>query len=165
MTGLAEHLRTALPRPAGAVAGAAAWSATMALSAAIALMLTGRVASSQSQTIVVIYALGGLLAYPVALYATRLFALGAGTERRFAAALFFLGIATMLATAFVFSMHYRLYYAQWHSDFPSIDWVFHLLFTGANAVYQFSVLGTRLFFPLGIVALFAASLLVAQQAR
>jgi hypothetical protein len=165
MSSIATRLRAALPDPVRAIAGTVTWSAVMALSAAIALMLGGRVASSQSQTVIVIYALGGLLAYPVALYATRLFTLGTGAERRFAAALFFLGIATMLATAFVFSMHYRLYYAQWHSDFPSIDWIFHLLFTGANAVYQFSVLGTRLFFPLGIVALFAASLLVARQAR
>ncbi len=165
MTGLVHHLRTALPRPLATVAGSLAWAIVMALSAALALMLTGRVASSQSETIVKIYALGGFLAYPVALYATRLVALGSGTERRIAAALFSLGIATMLATAFVFSMHYRIYYAQWHSDFPSVDWIFHLLFTGANAVYQFTVLGTRLFFPLGFIALFAASLLVARQAR
>lgn len=165
MSGLLPRLRAALPAPAGAIGGTIAWAAAMAASAAIGLLLRGRVASPQSETIVLIYALGGLLAFPVALYATRLFALGGGAERRFAAALFFLGLGTMLATAFVFSMHYRLYFAQWHSDFPSVAWVFHLLFTGANAVYQFSVLGTRLFFPFGFVALFVASLLVARQAR
>ena len=165
MRGLLPRLRAALPAPAGAIGGAVAWAAAMATSAIVGLLLGGRLASPQSETVVLIYALGGLLAFPVALYATRIFALGAGPERRFAAALFFLGLGTMLATAFVFSMHYRLYFAQWHSDFPSVAWVFHLLFTGANAVYQFAVLGTRLFFPVGFIALFAASLLVARQAR
>lgn len=51
------------------------------------------------------------------------------------------------------------------SGIPSIGWVFQLLFTGASAVYQFAVLGTRLFFPLGIVLFFAASLLVARLSR
>lgn len=165
MNGLAKRLRAALPHPLTTIVGTLAWSATMTASAAAALLLGGRIASAQSELILFIYALGGLLAFPVALYATRLFALGSGAERRFAAALLFLGVATMLATAFVFSMHYRLYFAHWHAGFPSITWVFQLLFTGANAVYQFSVLGTRLFFPVGFIALFAASLLVARQAR
>ncbi len=165
MRRLAAHLYAALPRPVATIIGTLIWSATMAASAALSLLMTGRIASAQSQTVVVIFVLGGLLAYPVALYVTRFVTLGAGAERRYAAAFLFLGAATMLATAFFFAMHYRLYYAQWHSDFPSVEWVFHLLFTGANAVYQFSVLGTRLFFPLGFAALFVGSYVVARQAR
>ena len=165
MRGLLSRLRVALPGPGVTIIGSLGWAAAMAASAAAALLLGGRIASTHSEAIVSIYALGGLLAFPVALYATRIVVLGARADRRFAAALFFLGITTMLATAFVFSMQYRAYFAQWHSDFPSIEWVFQLLFTGASAVYQFSVLGTRLFFPVGFIALFTASLLVARQAR
>jgi hypothetical protein len=165
MTGLLARLHTALPGFVSLIAGSAGWAAAMAASAAVALFFDARLTSAQSDTIIFIYALGGLLAFPAALYATRLFALGASAERRFAAALLFLGLATILATAFVFSMQYRLYFAQWHQDFPSIGWVFQLVFTGASAVYQFAVLGTRLFFPLGFVLLFAASLLVARLSR
>ena len=165
MRSLAARLRAALPGPASALAGAVIWAGVMAASAASALLFSGRVLSVQSETIVIVFALGGLLAFPAALYATRLAALGAPPERRFAAALLFLGVATVLGTAFVYSMHYRAYFAQWHSDFLTIHWIFQLLFTGANAVYQFSVLGMRLFFPVGFVALFAASLFVARMAR
>ncbi|MBO6719556.1 MAG: hypothetical protein JJ913_16495 [Rhizobiaceae bacterium] len=162
---LLTRMRAALPSPLWTLVGTMAWAAAMGASCALALQLGGRFGSDQSNAIIGIYALGGLLAFPVALYATRLFALGGSPERRFAAALLFLGVATMLAAGFVFSMHYRQYFAQWHNDFPSVGWVFQLLFTGANAVYQFAVLGTRLFFPLGFAALFVASLLVARQAR
>jgi hypothetical protein len=165
MTSLPSRLRAALPAPVATLLGSAGWAAAMAASTAGALYFGGRSESAQFDSIVVIYALGGLIAFPVALYLARLFALGTSAERRFAAALFFLGIATMLGTAFVFSMHYRQYFAQWHEDFLTITWVFQLLVTGANAVYQFSVLGTRLFFPFGFIALFAASLLVARLAR
>lgn len=137
----------------------------MAASAAVSLLAGGRIEAAHSSTVIVIFALGGVLSFPVALYLTRLVVPGAGVERRYAAAFLALGICTILATAFVFSMHYRVYFAQWHGDFPSVQWVFQLLFTGASAVYQFAVLGTRLFFPLGIVLLFGASLLVARQAR
>ncbi|MBO6539342.1 MAG: hypothetical protein JJ969_08075 [Rhizobiaceae bacterium] len=160
-----HRLRMALPGPVFTVSGTFAWAVAMAASAAVSLLVGGRLEPEHSQTVIVIFALGGVLSFPVALYATRLMVPGARAERRYAAALFNLGICTILATAFVFAMHYRIYFAQWHGDFPSVQWVFQLLFTGAGAVYQFAVLGTRHFFPLGIVLLFGASLLVARQAR
>jgi len=164
-TGFLPRLRAALPGPVVTVSGTLAWALAMAASAAVSLIVGGRIETAHSVNLIVIFALGGVLSFPVALYLTRLTVLGASAERRYAAAFVALGICTMLATAFVFSMQYRVYFSQWHGNFPSVEWIFQLIFTGVSAVYQFAVLGTRLFFPLGIVLLFGASLLVARLAR
>lgn len=155
----------ALPDPLTTVLGTPLWAATMAASAAVWLLLSGRFATSQSGAILVIFALGGALAFPVALYVTRLLARDGGPDRRFAAAFVAFGLASVLGTAFVFSMQYRIYYAQWHQPFPSVIWFFQLIFTGAAAVYQFAALGTRMFFPVGFVALFLVSWWQSRQAR
>ncbi|MGX7872558.1 hypothetical protein ACVDG5_006595 [Mesorhizobium sp. ORM6] len=47
----------------------------------------------------------------------------------------------------------------------SATWGFQLAFTMAVALYQLMVLGIRLYFPLGLIALFAASLWFARQRR
>jgi hypothetical protein len=137
----------------------------MAGIAAIWLALSDRLATSHTGAILAVFALGGALAFPVALYLTRLIVPAGGCERRFAVAFAAFGIASMLCVAFVFSMHYRIYYSQWHDPFPSVVWAFQFMFTGATAVYQFAVLGTRMFFPVGLIALFLVSLWQARQAR
>ena len=81
---------------------------------------------------------------------------------RFAAAFVALTVATIGATAFVFYLQFRVYYAQWHEETFSYVWFVQTFVTGAAAAYQFAVLGTRFFFPLGIVFLFAASFWLAK---
>ena len=96
--------------------------------------------------------LGGALAYGVTAFADRLFGFGNRPLRLGFAFVLLLGL-TLFCTAGFFALQYRQYYAQWHSDFPSITWVFQLVFTLAAAAYQFAVLGTRLLLPFaGIIA-------------
>ena len=65
---------------------------------------------------------------------------------------------TVSITGLIFAFDYRTYYSEWHADAGSIAWVFQLVFTTLAALYQFAVLGVRLLFPVGFVALFAVSL-------
>lgn len=159
------RLRAALPGWRVALVGTPLWAAILVASAVVWLLLAQRFATSQWQAILAIFALGGLLAFPFGLYAARLLAPSAPAGPRFAAAFLCMGLASVLGVAFVFSMQYRLYYAQWHEPFPTIPWFFQLAFTGAGAVYQFAVLGVRMFFPVAFVALFAFSLWHARAPR
>lgn len=161
----ARRLKEALPGWRETLLGAPAWALVLAGSAAAWLWLAGRFETSQWRIILAIYALGGLLAFPCGLYAARLLVRGGPANPRFAAAFVSMGLASVLGVAFVFSMQYRTYYAQWHEPFPSIPWFFQLAFTGAGSVYQFAVLGTRLFFPVAFVALLAFSLRHARAPR
>lgn len=157
--------RAALPRRDEAAAGALVWAGILAASAAAWLVIAGRFETSRWQAILAVFALGGALAYPCALFAMRLVSARANASGRFAAAFLSLGLASVLGVAFVFSMQYRQYYAQWHEPFPSVPWFFQLAFTGAGSVYQFAVLGVRMCFPLAFAALFAFSLWQARRAR
>lgn len=160
-----SRLVRALPDPATAIAGAALWAGVMAGSAAAWLAIADRLETSRTPDILATFALGAALAFPVALYLARLAVPGARREARFAAAFLAFGVMTVLGVAFVYAMQYRLYYAQWHDHFPSVVWVFQLVFTGAAAVYQFAVLGVRMFLPVGLAALLLVSLWHARQAR
>jgi hypothetical protein len=158
-------LIAALPGWRAALFGAILWAAVLAGSAAAWLWVAERFATSQWQTILAVFAMGGLIAFPSGLWAARLLSPAGSPQRRFAAAFLSLGLASVLGVAFVFSMQYRVYYAQWHEPFPTIPWFFQLAFTGAGAVYQFAVLGMRMLFPVAFVALFAAGLWHARGAR
>jgi len=46
-----------------------------------------------------------------------------------------------------------------------VIWFFQLIFTGASSVYQFMVLGLRLFVPLGLVCLLSTSFALAKRMR
>jgi hypothetical protein len=147
------------------LAGAVGWGGLMAVSAAFALYRRNGLQADSIVALLLVYFLGGALAWPFALKAARICGAGKPVESRFAACLLCLSIATMAMTAFTFAIDYRIFYARWHAPFGSIIWMFQFAYTGASAVYQFGVLGSRLFLPLGLIWLPAASLYLARQMR
>ena len=167
-TGLARRLATlvcdALPGWRLALAGSAAWAAAMAGSAAARLVYDGWASVDRVVLIVVLFALGGLLAFAPALWLARLVS-PARSQGAFAAMFLALATMTIAATAFLFAMQYRLYFAEWHEPAFTITWMFQFAFTSAAAVYQFLVLGLPLFFPLGLLALLGAALWHARSVR
>ena len=76
-----------------------------------------------------------------------------------------LAVATVAVTAGFFALQYRDYYAEWHAEAFTRIWFLQFAHTLAAALYQFAVLGLRLFFPLGFVALLVASFWFARRAR
>ena len=150
-------LRKALPGWPLAIGGGFAWAVIMAISAASGVWLEGWQANDRVGWIAALYAAGGFLAFPFGLFLAELFSRGR-PDTIFAAALLAHSATTIAATALLFAMHYRLYYAQWHDPTFTVTWAFQFAFTGAAAVYQFVVLGIRLYFPLGFAALLAVSL-------
>lgn len=137
----------------------------MALSAAFALYRHNGLQTDRLTALLIVYFLGGALAWPLAVNAARICGAGKPVETRFAANLLCLAIATMAMTALLFALDYRIFYARWHAPFVSIIWLFQFAYTGASAVYQFGVLGSRLFLPLGLIWLPVASLYLARRMR
>ena len=131
----------------------------MGASALAALLMDRWETPDLIRTLVVLFAAGGAVAYPAALALARLLAADARAEPAFAAAFVFLAAATIGFTALFFALYYRSYYAQWHAEPMTRFWAIQFVHTAAGAVYQFAVLGLRLYFPFGFVTLFVGALL------
>lgn len=137
--------------------GAALWAAVMALSAWYGIWMLEWQMKARISRIVVLFAVGAFLAFPFGILAARFLARRRSREVACAAAFLSLAAATIGVTSLIFAFDYRTYYAEWHDDELSIRLVFEIVFTTLSAVYQFAVLGLRLYFPVGFVGLFVAS--------
>lgn len=141
--------------------GALCWGLAMAGSAFAALVLEGRAQSFHLGELLLIYFAGGLAAWLAALPLARLLTRRGGGETRFAGYFAFLGLGTVATTALVFALDYREFYARWHQPFGTRIWAYQFVFTIAGATYQFLVMGLRLYLPVGLPLLVAASLWLA----
>ncbi|EJC73377.1 hypothetical protein Rleg10DRAFT_1833 [Rhizobium leguminosarum bv. trifolii WSM2012] len=160
-----DRLRAARPPYPDLFAGALFWGTQMLASAMLGLYLRNGLQTSRLAEVATLYFLGGLLSWPFALPVARFFAYDRPPEARFAAFFVTLTAATIAMTAFLFAMEYRLFYSRWHAPFGSFVWAFQFVFTSISAVYQFLVIGLRLFLPLGLVCLVVSSYHLAKRMR
>jgi hypothetical protein len=137
----------------------------MAASFLLSTQVFGRADGSHDLALTAIYAAGGLLGWFVALPLIHILTLGRQPQTVFAGWVLLLGIVTIAATAGLFALQYRLFYAHWHAPFPSRIWVYQFIFTSASALYQFAVLGLRHFLPTAFVLLLALGILMARRNR
>jgi hypothetical protein len=154
-----------VPSVGTALAGAAPWGLAMGASAYANLLLGAWETPAKLQFVAALFAVGGALAFPLGLFLARLFSQGRRAEASFAAAFISFAVATIAMTAALYALQYRLYYSAWHAETFSVIWAFQLVFTALAALYQFAVLGVRLFFPLGFAALFAVAIWFARRPR
>jgi hypothetical protein len=147
------RLLRAVPDDATVFLAAALWGLAMALSAMLAIRQVGWSPSNRQAAVVAIFGIGGAISYVPAALLARFAALGRPWNVRFAASLCALGIVTLGLTALLYATLYRFYYSQWHAETLTLRWAFELIFTTAGALYQFAVLGLRMYFPLGFAAL------------
>jgi hypothetical protein len=160
-----NRLRRAVPSTVAALLGALLWAMAMGASALTGLWLDNWETPEKIRFVVLLFAMGAAIAFPIGLFAARLISLGRPWEVAFAAALICLLAATLAFTGGLFALQYRSYYAEWHAEAFTIRWAFELVFTSLTALYQFVVLGIRLYFPLGFIALAIASVWFARQQR
>lgn len=155
----------ALPSTTELVVGTPAWGLAMAASAWVALWLREGALTFHLAELLVMYGLGGMLAWPLAVFLARFATLGRPAETRFAAYLLCLSLGTIAVTAILFALDYRVFYARWHADTGTRAWLYQFAFTSLVAFYQFLVLGVRLYLPVGGAALLAVSLWLAGSQR
>ena len=163
---LAQRLKEALPPVLPTLACALGWGISAGVCALTGLMLGGWLTPSNVRTVILLFALGGFLAFPFGLFFARLLSQFRATgETAFAAAFIAFTVTTVAMTAALYGLQYRSYYAQWHADAFTRIWFLQFTHTLAAAAYEFAALGLRLYFPLGFVALLAASLWFARRSR
>lgn len=137
----------------------------MASSAAFCLWMRGWQSPSSIGGVAIVFALGAAIAFAPAVWLDRRFTRSRAFERRFAASFLVFAAATIGVTAMLYAFDYRSYYAAWHDEPFTKIWFLQLAFTTAGALGQFAVTGVRLYFPIGFVALIAASFWIARQRR
>jgi hypothetical protein len=162
---MGERMKAAYPPYPDLILGALLWGIQMLASSMSALYFRNSMETSHTGDIAILYFAGGLLCWPFMLLFGRFFAHRQRIETRFAAFFVSLSTCTILMTAFLFAMDYRIFYSRWHAPAGSLIWFFQLIFTGASSVYQFAVLGLPLFFPLGFLCLLATSFILAKRMR
>jgi hypothetical protein len=162
---LSSRVRRALPSLQVALFGALLWAAAMGASALVNLWLDDWETPEKIRFVSLLFAAGGALAFPVGLFAARLVSLGRHWEVALAATFVCLLVATIGFTGGLFALQYRSYYSEWHAPAFSLTWAFQFVFTMLTALYQFVVLGIRLYFPLGFIALALASVWFARRQR
>ncbi len=97
--------------------------------------------------------IGGMAGWAIAL----IFSARSIAPKRLAIALVIIPLATVGAAAFLFAMHYRIYYSQWHMPTFTLGWTVQFVFTTLSAFYLFAVQGLRMILPFGPIALFVAA--------
>lgn len=163
--GVISYMKQSLPSLRTAVFGAVVWALAMGASALAHLVIGEWETVERIRYLTLLYAVGGAIAFPIALFAARLLSLGRRDEVAFAAAFVCLSLATVAATSALFALQYRVYYSEWHAPAFSVIWIYQLVFTTLAALYQFAVLGLRFFFPVAFIALFVASAWFVRQPR
>lgn len=160
----AHRIRLALPSLGLTLGGALIWGLVTGISALTNLLLAEWATPVQVREISVLFLAGGALAFPVALYLARLLSLGRAREVAFAS-LFVCLLATTIA--FTSSLHALFYWllGERHAAAFTYFWFSELFFTVAAALYQFAVIGIRLYFPIGFAALLLGSLWFARVTR
>jgi hypothetical protein len=161
-----RRLRRALPSLRIALSGAVLWGCAMGASALLNLLfLHDWETPARLRFVFLLFAAGGGVAFPLAIWLARLLSLGRRPQTAFAAAFVCLLASTIALTGGFYALQYLSYYSEWHGPAFTYLWLNQFVFTFAAALYQFAVLGVRLYFPLGFAVLFAASLWFARLAR
>lgn len=156
-TWLSGSVAAALPPLLPTFGGALLWAIAMGAGATLVLVLENWEAPHKIRTVAAFFALGGFVAFPFGMIMARLLSYRRPPEVAFASALVSLAFVTVCATGGLYALDYRSYYAEWHADAFTRIWFLQFTHTIAAALYQFAVLGLRLFFPFGFVALVIAS--------
>ena len=155
---LRSRASDALPSPATVAFGSPAWGLVVALAALAGIWRQNGLATLNLLAMGSAYFYGGCLGFGPALWLTRLTSDGRGRIVRFLAGAVFSACSTHLATAGIFALQYRVYYAHWHADFPSVVWFFQLGFTSAGAVFSFTVASLAFYWPFSCLAIAAFGL-------
>ena len=139
------------------------WGLAMTISALTSLWFSVGWQTSHLTYIIILVLFSSIIAYPLARLTLYIIDRKKRFETQFAGSFFCLTIATIGLTAAAYSLNYWSFYAQWHGPAFSRLWVWQFFFTNLGALYQFAVMGLKLYLPLGIVFLTLASWLIARE--
>lgn len=141
------RIAQSVPSPSVVLFGSAIWGILMALGAVFGLYWRDGMMLISRLAVVSLFFYGPAVGFAPGLWLAEFLCGRAGKVVRFIVGTVILTLATHTATATIFALQYRAFYAHWHADFPSITWCFQFAFTSASAVYQFTVDSFYVYFP------------------
>lgn len=148
------------PQPAGfsglgLAAGSVFWALLMAASATLVLTLWNWQDPDQVNRIILFYFVGGLIAWPVAVFLLKFTSPHRSRETAFTSAFVFFSLSTIAATTALFIIQFQMF----RLSLPDHDTLLEAktVWSIAMTVYQFAVIGMRLYLPFGLFVALAAS--------
>lgn len=162
---LGARLGQAVPSPATVLFGSAIWGLTMAASAYVGLYFRDGLIIFSKLAVITLFFYGPAVGFAPGLALAELICGRRGRIARFIVGGTVLFLATHTATAALFALQYRVFYAHWHATFPSVTWAFQFTFTSAAAVYQFTVDSLYVYYPVAIPLFLALGLWFARRAH
>lgn len=155
----------AIPSPAIVVFGSAIWGAIMAASAMIGLYWRDGLIVIPKLAVISLFFYGPAVGFAPGLWLAELLCGRASRIIRFVIGTIILAAATHTATGVLFALQYRVFYAHWHAEFPSITWCFQFVFTSASALYQFTVDSMYIYVPAAPLLFLALGIWFARRAH
>jgi hypothetical protein len=140
-----------------ALTGSFLWCAAVTLSVWFNVRLMAWGSEAQRLEVLAIFSGGAFLAFVPGVMMAKRVAQRKSQSQYMAALLVGIALCTLGVTALINIFQYRSYYAIWHDRVGAHDWYWQQFFTTASALYQFAVLGTRLYLPFAPLALIAAA--------
>lgn len=159
------RLGDCIPSPATVLVGSVLVGAASALSALLGLYLHEGFLIFSRDAVVLLYFCGAAAGFGPGLMLANLIAGDAGRPWRFIIGTTILFLSAHTATAAIFALQFRMFYAHWHASFPSIAWGHQLVFTSAGAVYQFTVDSLYVYYTLTPLIFLGLGLWFALRAR
>ena len=101
-----------------------------------------------AQAIFLLFGIGGALGFLPGFLLTRTFFQERSKPVRAIWSFLSFALGIHLGCAVVFGLQYRIFYAHWHAQFPSLVWFFQFTFTSLAASYQYTVHARFIYFPL-----------------
>lgn len=145
--------------------GSFLWGAAMAVSVLVDLRFWLDGHTLNTRALVLLYFLGGLASFAPACFTARRIAAGKPFSARFAASFLCLVILTIIATALFFAVSFQYSNGYYHPVAIGWFWPFYIATSGIAAAFQFLVMGSRYFVPLGVPFLVLASYAMAKALR
>lgn len=162
---LGARLHEAVPSPNVVLFGSVVWGVLMTLSAVLAIWMHNDLLTATPLALIALYFYGGSLAFAPGLWLAGFLLGRRGPVLRFAGSAIVILLATHTTTSGIFALQYRVFYAHWHSSFPSIVWFFQFSFTSAGAIYQYSVDSIYYYWPFTLICFLGFGLWFARTHR
>jgi hypothetical protein len=159
------RLGAAIPLPSTVIFGSAIWGALMVIAAIAGVWWRDGLIIISRLAVVSLFFYGAAVGFAPGLWLAELLCGKSGRIARFVAGTIILALSTHTATAAIFALQYRVFYAHWHAEFPSITWCYQLVGTSIGAVYQFTVDSFYVYFPAAPLMFIALGIWFARRAH
>ena len=141
------------------------WGVGMAASLLLSVEYAMAGYTANLPELLALFFVGGLTAFPIARFVAQSIARNRPVEACFCAAFVCLAVSTIAITALFFAIVNWHLSSDWNGPLLTRTWLSQISISFAAAIYQFAVVGSRMYLPLGAALLVVMSIRMARQSR